>query len=326
LIRRRLFLVVLGLHLGSAISEAFAQRPDKLPVIGLVSFAASSDDPAYEALRQRLRELGHVEGRSIVIEFRNAQGDTTRLPAIAEELVARSVDVIVVGNPVAARAMMSATSTIPIVITASDPLSSGLITNLARPGGNVTGLSTMTTELHEKRLELLKDAVPGLKRVAVLWHPFSPRVQKAVEDLKATAPALSVELMPIQAGSPADFDNAFAAASRAHIQAVYILESPLFYAHRRRLAQVALNARLPTIYGTRYFVDDGGLMSYGADFTEQARRIADYVDKLLKGAKPGDLPIEQTTQIQFAINLKTARAIGLTVPPSVLTRADYVVR
>ena len=326
MIRRRLLLVALGLSLGSVIAEALAQNPDKLPVVGLVSFAASSADPAYEAFRQRLRELGYVEGRSILIEFRSAQGDSARLPAIAKELVARSVDVIVVGNPVAARAMKSATSTIPIVITASDPLSSGLVTNLARPGGNVTGLSTMSTELHGKRLELLKDAIPGLKRVAVLWHPFSPRVQKSVDDLKATAPALSLELMPIQAGSPADFDNAFAAASRAHIQAVYILESPLFYAHRLPLAQLALKARLPTIYGTRYFVDDGGFMSYGADFTDQARRTADYVDKILKGAKPGDLPIEQTTQLQFAINLRTARAIGLTIPPSVLARADYVVR
>jgi len=324
--RRRLLLVALGLSLGSAIAKAFAQSPDKLPVVGLVSFAASSDDPAYEAFRQRLRELGYVEGRSILIEFRNAQGDAARLPAIAKELVARSVDVVVVGNPVAARAMKSATSTIPIVIAASDPLSSGLVTNLARPGGNVTGLSTMSTELHDKRLELLKDAIPGLKRVAVLWHPFSPRVQKSVEDLKATAPALSLKVMPIQAGTPADFDNAFAAASRAHIQAVYILESPLFYAHRLRLAQLALKARLPTIYGTRYFVDDGGFMSYGADFTDQARRTADYVDKILKGANPGDLPIEQTTQLQFAINLRTARAIGLSIPPSVLTRADYVVR
>ena len=202
----------------------------------------------------------------------------------------------------------------------------GLVTNLAHPGGNVTGVSTMTTELHGKRLELLKETVPRLKRVAVLWHPYSPAMAKWVEDFKATASTLSLELIPLSAGTPAEFDSAFAAGLRARVQAVYIVESPLFYAHRVTLARLAVVARLPTIYGTRYFVDDGGLMPYGADFTDLARRTADYVDKILKGAKAGDLPIEQSTLVQFAINLKTAKAIGLTIPPSVLVRADHIIR
>jgi putative tryptophan/tyrosine transport system substrate-binding protein len=326
LTRRRLFLLALVPILTGGITGVRAQGPRELRTVGLVSFASSPDDPTYEAFRQRLRELGYVEGRSIKIEFRSAQGNSDRLPAIAQELVDLNVDVIVVGNSVAARAMMRATSTTPIVIALSDPIALGLVTNLARPGGNVTGLSTMSWELLGKRLELLKETIPGLARVAVLWHPFSPASGKSVEVLKATAPALSIELKPVSAGTPSEFSTAFAAASRAQVQAVYILGSPLFYAHRATLAQLALKARLPAIYEARPFVDDGGFMSYGADYIDQSRRTADYVDKILKGAKAGDLPIEQATKIELTLNLRTAKALGLTIPMSILARADRVIQ
>jgi putative ABC transport system substrate-binding protein len=222
--------------------------------------------------------------------------------------------------------MMNATSTIPIVIATSDPVSAGLVTNLARPGGNVTGLSTMTSELYGKRLELLKETIPGLKRVGLVWHPFSPTMEKFTERVKAIAPTLSLKVIPIKVEDAAEFESAFTGASRARIQAVYLAESPLFYARRAVLARLALKARLPSLYGTSAYVNDGGFMSYGADFTDQARRTAEYVDKILKGAKPGDLPIEQSAKVQLAINLKTAKALGLTVPQSVLARADQVVQ
>jgi putative ABC transport system substrate-binding protein len=202
----------------------------------------------------------------------------------------------------------------------------GLVTNLARPGGNVTGLSTMSWELLGKRLELLKETIPGLTRVAVLWHPFSPISEKALEVLKATAPTLSLELKPVAVREPSEFSAAFSAVSRAQVQAVYILGSPLFYAHRATLAQLALKARLPAIYEAKPFVDDGGFMSYGADYIDQSRRAADYVDRILKGAKAGDLPIEQATRVELALNLRTANALGLTIPAPILARADRVIR
>ena len=326
MIRRRFFLITIATTLAGLVDRARAQSSNRPFTVGLLSFAAPSDDPAYEALRQRLRELGYIEGRSIRIEFRSAQGDSARFPAIAKEMVELNADAIVVGNPVAAKAMMNATSTIPIVIATSDPVSAGLVTNLARPGGNVTGLSTMTSELYGKRLELLKETIPGLKRVGLVWHPFSPTMEKFTERVKAIAPTLSLKVIPIKVEDAAEFESAFTGASRARIQAVYLAESPLFYARRAVLARLALKARLPSLYGTSAYVNDGGFMSYGADFTDQARRIAEYVDKILKGAKPGDLPIEQSTKVQLAINLKTAKALGLTIPQSVLARADQVVQ
>jgi putative tryptophan/tyrosine transport system substrate-binding protein len=326
LIRRRLFLFALVPILSATGTALYAQAPRELRTVGLVSFASRSDDPTYQAFRQRLRELGYVEGRNIKFEFRSAQGNADRFPTIADELVALNVDVIVVGNSVAARAMMRATSTTPIVITVSDPLGLGLVTNLARPGGNVTGLSTMSTELLGKRLELLKETIPGLTRVAVLWHPYGPTSQKWLDALEATAPPLSLELKLVTVRTPSELSAAFSAASRAQVQAVYILGSPLFYAYRATLAQLALKARLPAIYEAKPFVDDGGFMSYGADYIEQSRRAADYVDRILNGAKAGDLPIEQATKIELAFNLRTAKALGITIPASVLARADRLVQ
>jgi putative ABC transport system substrate-binding protein len=290
-----------------------------------VSFASREDDPSYEAFRGRLRELGHIEGRTTQVEFRSAQGDIDRLPRIAEELVRLQAAVIVVGNPAAARAMQRATSTIPIVIATSDPISSGLVANLARPGGNITGLSTLSGELGGKRLQLLKEAIPGLKRLAILWHPFTPTMARMLDNLRAVARALSIEVMAVSVNAPTDFAPAIESIRKARVHAVYLLESPLFYAHRATLAALALRARLPSIYAVKLFVDDGGLLSYGADFIDQARRTADYVDKILRGARPGDLPIEQATKLYFAVNLKTARALDLDIPPEVLARADEVI-
>ena len=294
-----------------------------------MSFSAAPDDPIYEAFRGGLRELGYVEGRSIRIEFRTAQGRADRLPSLAEELVQLRADVIVVGNTASAQAVKRATSTIPIVIATSDPIASGLVTNLAHPGENVTGVSTMTTELSAKRLQLLKETMPRLSRVGVLWNPANPLSSfqaRVIEDVKTAAASMSIELKIVSVGTPEKFNAAFTDVSRAHVQAVYLVENPLFYGHRKALAALALQARLPTIYGTRAFADDGGLMSYGADYADQARRAAAYVDKILKGAKPGDLPIEQATKLEFVINLKTAKALGLIIPQSVLARADEVIR
>jgi putative ABC transport system substrate-binding protein len=297
--------------------------------VGLMSVAAAPDDPIWEAFRGGLRELGYVEGRSIRIEFRTAQGRADRLPSLAEELVQLRADVIVVGNTASAQAVKRATSTIPIVIATSDPIASGLVTNLARPGENVTGVSTMTTELSAKRLQLLKETMPRLTRVGVLWNPatpLSPFQAKVIEDVRTAAASMAIKLKIVSVGTPEKFNGAFTDVSRAHVQAVYLVENPLFYAHRKALAALALQARLPAIYGTRAFADDGGLMSYGADYADQARRAAAYVDKILKGAKPGDLPIEQATKLELVINLKTAKALGLTIPQSVLARADEVIR
>ena len=317
--------LALALSFIVASASAWAQQPKAIPIVGLMSFVAASDDPAYDAFRQGLRELGYLEGRNVRIEFRNALGHADRLPGLAEELVRLKPDVIVLGNPIAARAVMRASSTTPIVIVASDPLGSGLVTNLAHPGGNLTGLSTITTELGAKRLQLLKETIPGLNRLAVLWHQLST-IDKRVDELKAAAASLSIELKVVKAQAPEEFSAAFAEFRQARVQALYLIESPLFYGHRRTLAAMALHARLPTMYSTKVFPADGGLMSYGADFQVLARQAAGYVDKILKGAKPGDLPIEQATKLEFVINLKTAKGLNLMIPPSVLTRADEIIR
>jgi putative ABC transport system substrate-binding protein len=249
-----------------------------------------------------------------------------RLPALADELVRLKADVIVLGNPAAARAVLHATSTIPVVMVSSDPLGLGLVTNLGRPGGNLTGLSTMSTELLPKRLQLLKEALPGLKRLAVLWHDFTPGIAKRVEDLKSEAPSLGLELKVVRVQAPEEFVAAFTEISQSNVQALYLVESPLFYGHRKTLAALALKARLPAMYSNRLFVEDGGFMTYGVDFRDQNRRAAGYVDRILKGAKPGDLPVEQATKLELVINLRTAKALGLTVPPSILARADDFIR
>ena len=278
-------------------------------------------------MRQGLRDAGYVEGRDITIEWRSANGDDDQVPRLAADLVGRKVDVIVVGGNAATLALKRATSTIPIVMALSaDPVGSGLVTSLARPGGNVTGLSPMMEELTTKRLQLLKEAVPGATRVAVLWNPGLPVYVTILKDIKAAAPLLSIEPRFVEVRGLHDLNRAFTAIGQEHSQALYVVEGPFVWAHLTRLLDLVSKARLPAISGGRDFADRGGLMSYGTNVDDLFHRAAVYVDKILKGAKPADLPIEQPTRFEFVINLKTAKALRLTIPQSVLVRADKVIR
>ncbi len=298
--------------------------------MGVLMTIAGPDDPIVDALRHGLRDLGYVEGRNIKIEFRTAQDHPDRLPGLAEELVQLKVDVIFAPASTAVEAVRRVSSTIPIVMALSgDPVASGLVSSLARPGGNVTGLSIMTTDLSGKLLQLLKEIEPRLTKVAVLWSPATPHTPlqaKIVESLKAAASSLSIELTFVSARTPEEFEPAFSASSRAGAQALYVSDSPVLYIHRKTLVRLASKTGLPAIYRTKVFADAGGLMSYGPSWIDLARRSAGYVDKILKGAKPADLPIEQPTTFELVVNLKTAKALGITIPQSILLRADEVIR
>ncbi len=314
--------------LGAVPLAAAAQQAAKVPRIGFLAQNLAPSGPQ-EAFLQGLRDLGYVEGRNIVIEYRDAEGKFERLPALAAELVARKVDVIVAPSTVAALAVKHATRTLPIVFAgANDPVTDGLVTRLARPGGNVTGLSSLGPELAGKRLELLTQAVPGVSRVAVLWQPggSGERTEKdMLKEADVAARALGVQLQVVEARGPAELDRAFSDMTRAGAGALTVLGSPLFVNERRRLADLAAKNRLPAVYPGRLYVDAGGLLSYGPDLADLLRRAATYVDKILKGAKPADLPVQQPTKFELVINLKAAKALGLTIPPSVRGRADRVV-
>jgi putative ABC transport system substrate-binding protein len=320
------FAVAVSILIGLLAAEA--QQAAKAPRIGyLGSKVASAENHA--AFLQGLRDLGYVEGRNVVIEYRDLMGKYDRLPGLAADLVALKVDVIVVTSTPSTLAAKQATKTIPIVFTwAADPVGSGLVTSLARPGGNVTGLSLLAPELVAKRLELLKQVVPGARRIAALWHPgdYGEGVEKEMlREADAAARALGMRLQVVEARGPEDFDRAFSDMTRARADAVTVQSTNIFFIERTRLADVAAKHRLPAIFLVRDFVQAGGLMSYGANVADLHRRAATYVDKILKGAKPGDLPVEQPTKFELVINLKTAKAIGLTIPPSVLARADQVI-
>jgi putative tryptophan/tyrosine transport system substrate-binding protein len=326
---RRTFLAMLPGALLAAPLAAEAQEA-KVARIGLLAGNLASNPHLPEAFRQGLRDLGYVEGRNVVIEYRDAEGKLERLPALAAELVALKVDVIFVGGGTRVTlAAMQATKTIPIVFTGvGDPVTSGLVTNLARPGGNVTGLSGLGPELVGKRLELLKQAVPGVDRVAVLWLPgaLGERTDKdMLTGADVAARALGVRLQFVEARGPDEFARAFSDMSSARAGALTVLPSNRFLREHRRLVDLAAKNRLPAVYTSREFVDAGGLMSYGATQPDLFRRAATYVDQILKGAKPGDLPVEQPTKYELIINLKTAKALGLTIPQSVLLRADQVI-
>jgi putative tryptophan/tyrosine transport system substrate-binding protein len=326
---RRIGLVILAVSLALAPLEAEAQQAAKVPRIGYLGLNRAAYPHLHEAFLQGLRDLGYVEGRNVVIEYRDAEGKSERLPALAAELVALKVDVIVAPSTLPALAAKQATRTLPIVFASvSDPVSSGLATSLARPGGNLTGLSDLTPELVGKCLELLKQAVPGVGRVAVLWQPgaFDERTEKDM--LKATevaARALGVRLQFVEARGPDDFDRAFSDMTSARGGALTVLPTAMFFNERRRLVDLAAKYRLPTVFGYREGVDAGGLMSYGPSIPDLWRRAATYVDKILKGAKPADLPVEQPTKFELVINLKTAKALGLTIPQTLLQRADQVI-
>jgi putative ABC transport system substrate-binding protein len=327
--RRRDFIRLLG---GTAIAwplRASAQQAAKVPRIGYLSGNLFANPHLREAFRQGLRDLGYVEGRNVVIEYRDVEGKYERLPALAAELVALEVDVIVAGGTPQPLAAKQATRTIPIVFAgAGDPVGSGLVTSLARPGGNVTGFSGLTPELVGKCLQQLKEAVPIVSRVAVLWQPggYGERAEKdMLEGAEVARRALGMRLQFFEAQGPADFDRVFSDMTRARVAALTVSVSNMFFAERRRLVDLAAKKRLPAVYQVREFVDAGGLMTYGPNLADVFRRAATYVDKILKGTKPADLPVQQPTKFELVINLKTAKALGLTIPPSLLARADEVI-
>ncbi len=310
----------LGLLLAAPLA-ASAQQAGKVFRVGLLG----SGSP--EILRETLREVGYVEGVNVAIEWRSGEGKTERFGDLAAELVRLKVDAIVASNPAATFAARRSTASIPIVmVNTPDPVQLGLVVSLGRPGGNITGTTTLSADLSIKQLELLKEAVPRAVRIAVLWVPSNPWHPLALKGVEAAARSLAVQLQIVGVRSPDDLDNAFAAMTRERAGAVLVLADPMTFFHRTRLADLATKRRLPSMHGVGGYVDAGGLMSYWAHQAELYRRVGSYVDKILKGAKPGDLPIEQPTKFELVINLKTAKALGLTIPPSLLARADEVIQ
>jgi putative ABC transport system substrate-binding protein len=325
--RKSLFLLMAVVVAARGIIAEAQQPPTKIPRIGYL-IGASFIPVRSEALRQGLLEFGYVEGKTIVIEWRSAEGKLDRLPALAAELVRLNVDVIVTAGPVATRPAKEATSTIPIVMTnEGDPVGTGFVASLARPGGNVTGLSTVAPELSGKRLELLKEIVPRLSRVAVFGTSTRSDNAQSLSEVELAAKAFGVKLQYIDVLSPQDIESAFRAASKGRAGAVLMLvASAVVSGHRAEIVDLAAKSRLPVMYRLREDVEAGGLMFYGVNITDLDRRAATYVDKILKGAKPADLPVEQPAKFEFIINLKAAKQIGLTIPPNVLVRADRVIK
>jgi putative ABC transport system substrate-binding protein len=319
-------IVTLILSLLTAPLTSQAQHAAKVPRLGLLMpGSASGYASRLEVFRHGLRDLGYVEGRNITLEYRFAEGQADRLPALVAELVRLPVDVLVVDGTVAIRPAQHATTTIPIVMVAGDPVGAGLVASRARPGGNITGLSMMIPDLSGKRLEILKEAVPHLSRVAALWHRDAP-VGPYVKETQAAAQALGLQLQSLAVRSPDEFDQAFAAMTSEHADALVLIPSGLFFSHRRQLAELAVQHRLPVMFLEREFVDAGGLMAYGPSLSDLSRRAATYVHKILQGAKPADLPVEQPMKFELIINLKTAKALGMTMPPSLLLLADEVIQ
>jgi len=320
--------VILAVSVLHAPLATDAQSAAKIARIGWLGSHPGGNALYPEAFLQELHDLGYVEGRNLVIEYRSAEGKLERLPALAAELAALKVDVIVAPSTVAALAAKQATSTLPIV-SLTVPVPSELVTSLARPGGNVTGLAFFSPELVGKCLEQLKQVVPGVSRVAALWQPGGQgeRTEKdMLKRVEAAATALGVRLQLVEARGPEDFDRAFSEMTRARAGALTVLPSNMVFSERRRLVDLAAKNRLPAVYPWREFVEAGGLMSYGLNVADLFRRAAVYVVKILKGAKPGDLPIEQPTTFELVINLKTAKTLGLTIPQTLLQRADQVIQ
>jgi putative ABC transport system substrate-binding protein len=327
---RRIVVYLLPTVLLLTVSLADAQQPKKVPRVGYLSgFEPARESARSEAIRQALRELGFIEGQNIAIEYRYTEGKTDRLPKLAAELVRLKVDIIVVaGGETWIRAAMNATKTIPIVMVGAgiDPVKAGLIESLARPGGNVTGLTLLSRELGGKRLELLKEAVPKLVRVAVLYEANRAQVLEMKEELPVAARALRLTIQPWEVRAADDFEKVFAALNKQRPDGLYVLGGVLMRANQKRIVGFALKSRLPSVYVSRGAVETGGLMYYGADLAESYRRIAYFVDRILKGTKPSELPVEQPTKFELVINLKTAKQIGLTIPPEVLARANRLIK
>jgi putative ABC transport system substrate-binding protein len=307
---------------------AEAQRPTKVPAIGFLALnSRSSISTRVEAFRQGLRELGHVEGTNIAIEFRSAEQRVDRISELVAELVRLKVDIIVTAGPAVTRVVKGATSTIPVVMGFdNDPVGAGFVASLARPGGNITGLSSLSPELSGKRMELLKEIVAKLFRVTALGTSTEPGHPQILKETEFAARALGMQLQYLDVRGPQDIEIAFREASNGRAEAVLLLQSPVLNSHRTQIVELAAKSRLPVISFATEFVYAGGLMSYAPNFPDLFRRAATYVDKILKGAKPADLPIEQPTKFEFMINLKAAKQIGLTIPPNVLARADKVIK
>jgi len=307
---------------------ASAQQPKKVPRIGfLIGSSPSANTARIDAFRQGLRELGYLEEKNIVIEYRWAEGKFDRLPELAAELVHLKVDVIISAGPPNTRAAKEATKTIPIVMTQEiDPVGSGVVASLARPGGNITGLSTFAPEISGKRLELLKEAVPKLSRVGVLGTSTIPGNAQQLREVELAAEMFAVRLQYLDVLDVKDIEPAFQGASKKRADAILLLQSFVLNSRRKQIVDLAIKSRLPVIYQAPEWLEDGGLMSYGVSFPDLWRRAATYVDKILKGAQPADLPVEQPKKFEFIINLQAAKKIGLTIPPNVLARADKVIR
>jgi len=327
-VRRRELVILLASATACPLAAHAQQQAGKVPRIGYLRATSPSDRPSQlDAFRQGLRELGWSEGQNVVIDYRYAEGRFDRLPNLAADLVRLEVDLIVSEGTQGVTAARNATGTIPIVMTTvRDPVGTGLIASLARPGGNVTGMSgSAGLEIVAKQLELLKETVPEIRRVAILSNPANAYHQLAIKEVNAAARSLGVQLQLLEARGPNEFDGAFAAMAKERVGALLVVSDTIFNNHRERLADLAARSRLPAAYGVRESVEAGGLMSYGASFLDLYRRSAAYVDKILKGAKPADLPVEQPTKLELVINLRTASALGLTVPPALLARADEVI-
>jgi ABC-type uncharacterized transport system substrate-binding protein len=312
--------------LGAVLAAPFAANAQagKIALIGYLQLGSAAGPPT--ALLQGLRELGYVEGHNIVIEYRYAEGRAERLPELAAQLVDLNVDIIVAGGTPAPLAAKQATSVIPIVMTsAGDPVGSGLVATLSRPGGNVTGLSLFSPEITGKRLSLIKDIVPGISRVAVLWNATNPIAALNMRETEAAARTLRLQVQALQVHGPDDIESALPGAISGRAGALFLLDDPLLFQYRQRIADFAAANRLPASAYFKEFAQAGGLMTFGPDLAESNRRAATFVDKILKGAKPGDLPVEQPTKFELVINLKTAKALGLTIPQSLLLRADQVI-
>ena len=328
MIKARWSSILVAVLLLTVAGLAEARPAMKVARIGYLSGTSLSVNSArVDAFRQGLHELGYVEGKNIVIEWRFAGGKLDRLPALAAELVRLKVDVIVASAPPPIRSAKQATATIPIVMSYDDdPVGNGFVASLARPGANITGLATLAPELSGKQLEILREIIPRLSRVAVFGNATRPGSPQALKEMNRSADAFGVQLQYLEIENPKDIEIAFRAASNEHADAVLVMQTPVLISERKHVAGLAIKSRLPTIFGRPEYVDDGGLLSYATSFTDLSRRSAIYVDKILKGAKPADLPVEQPMKFEFVINLKTAKKIGLTVPPNVLAKADRVIR
>jgi ABC-type uncharacterized transport system substrate-binding protein len=322
------FFFVLCVVLFSLCASIEAQQLEKLPRIGFLgATSAAVEKSRIDAFQQGLREFGYVEGKNIGIEYRWAEGRLDRLPELAAELVRLRVDILVTGGSTSSRAAKEATTTIPIVMAqVNDPVGSGMVASLARPGGNITGLSTLVPELSGKRLELLKEIVPKLSHVALFGTSNTPGNAEALSETELAAKAFRVHFQYLEIRGPKDIDTTFRAATKNRVDAVLVPGNPVLIVRRKQIAELAAKNRLPIAYGQPEYVEEGGVMSYGTSVTDLYRRAATYVDKILKGTKPGDLPVEQPTKFELVINLKTAKQIGLTIPPNVLARADRVIK